>query len=120
MISLSDSASSSSSSHSDGSCTDSDTSSEISAQIYSPITSDASFEFNDDDEEIAISEAIDLTPTQSTCISCTDWLLSIGQYESGLPVNQLSAPPHVATQKVGFKLVGDNIDKSIKARYYAF
>ena len=41
-------------------------SSEISAQIYSPITPDASFEFDDDDEEINISEAIDLTPTQST------------------------------------------------------
>ena len=46
-----------------------------------------------------------------TCTSCNDLLLSIGQYELGLPVNQ------VATQKVGFKLVGDNIDKSIKARY---
>ena len=66
MISLSDSASSNSSSHSDGCSTDSDTSSEISAQIYSPITPDASFEFDDDDEEIAISEGTDLTPTQST------------------------------------------------------
>ena len=44
MISLNDSASSNSSSHSDGSSTDSD--------IYSSITPDASFEFDDDDEEI--------------------------------------------------------------------
>ena len=52
-----------------------------------------------------------------TCTSCTDLLLSVSQYESGLPVNQLSAPPHVATLKAGFKLVGNNINKSIKPRY---
>ena len=51
MTSLSDSASSNSSSHSwKFYCT----SSEISAQIYSPITPDASFEFDDDEEDITI------------------------------------------------------------------